>query len=389
MIRLCFVTPFGHRLGGSDEVLLTLLRHLDRTRFEALVVLLEPGDFAGEIRDLGIRTLTLPGGRLRNPAHVFRTMAKLGRLLRRERPDLIVNWLSTAHLYAGPASLVAGMANRCVWWQHDLHGARIPERARGRDRIGTYRGRVLDQLATTIPASAVGCISEAVRFEQSSRRPRRHSFVILNGIDEPTPVPGEDVHRLRREMGIPKDTTVVGLVGRLFAWKGHHLLLQALAEVMFGRKDVFGLFVGGGGHRANVGYTAYVARLTRDLGIEDRVLFTGQVANTVPYMQAMDILVSASAPEPFGLVLLEAMALEVPVIAVDAGGPTEIIVNGESGLLVPSNRPEDLVPAIQALVSEPGWRRQLAVAGRAHYLERFTGERMTRDIERQLEALTQ
>lgn len=386
MIRLCFVTPFGRRLGGSDEALLTLLRHLDRTRFEASVVLLEPGEFADEISDLGIRTLTFPGGRLRNPAHVLRTMLKLGRLLRRERPDLVVNWLSTAHLYVGPVALVVGIADRCVWWQHDLHGSRIPERARARDRIGTYRGRILDQLATAIPACAVGCVSEAVRAEQSSRRPRRHTFVTLNGIDEPTRAP-EDVSTLRAGMGIPNDATVVGIVGRLFAWKGQHLLLRALAEVVPGGGKVFGLFVGGGGHRANQGYEAYLARLTRELELEAQVLFTGQVANPIPYMRAMDIIVSASAPEPFGLVLLEAMALEIPVIAVDAGGPAEIIVNEESGVLVPSNQPKDLVPAIQGLASDPHRRRQLGAGGRARYLDRFTGERMTRDLESKLEEL--
>jgi glycosyltransferase involved in cell wall biosynthesis len=386
-MKLMLVTPFGTRAGGSDEALVTLLRNLDRRRFEPLVVTLDQGRFVDELERLEIPVVALPGGRLRNPRHVLRTFRRLRHLIERERPHLIVSWLSTAHLYVGPAAWAAGRTESCLWWQHDLHGARAGTGDRLRDRLGTYRGQLLDAAATMVPARGIGCVSEAVRVEQTGRWPHRETFVTLNGIDEPVRAGGESVTKLRSDLRIPQEALVVGIVGRLFAWKGHQHLLRALAELRGRGHGIFGLFVGGGGERPNREYEAYLARLTGELGLSDYVRFTGQVPSSIPYMQVMDLLVNASTPEPFGLVIVEAMALELPVVAVDAGGPAEIIADGESGILVPSAEPGALSGAIESLIADPALRRSLGTAGRRRYLDRFTGERMARDVERCLEAV--
>jgi glycosyltransferase involved in cell wall biosynthesis len=101
----------------------------------------------------------------------------------------------------------------------------------------------------------------------------------------------------------------------------------------------------------------------------------------------MDLLVNASDHEPFGIVLLEAMAQGVPVLAVADAGPREIVVPGESGLLVPSSRPEALAEALRPLLTDPELRLRLGRGGRDRVRERFTAEQMADRLQSKLEGL--
>jgi glycosyltransferase involved in cell wall biosynthesis len=329
----------------------------------------------------------MPPGRLRSPRHVVATARRVRRLLRREDPDLILNWLSTAHVYAGLGAQLARMSGRCAWWQLDMFADRAPERARLADRIATVRGRSLDRVATVIPAIAIGCCSESVRAAQDRIRPHRPTFAVLPGIDPPAELGLDARQALRADLGLPDDAIVVGIVGRLFAWKGHHLLVEALADLCADNPGIHGLFVGGGGHRADAGYEAFLERSVRERGLEGRVTFTGQVPDATPYIQAMDVFVNASSPEPFGLVVLEAMALGVPVVAVGTGGPAEIIEHEVSGVLTPTNDPTDLAAGILRLVRDDALRSTIARQGRDRYRSRFTGERMAHEMQARLEDL--
>lgn len=357
--HLLVVQPFGRRLGGSDNILLSVLRQLDRTRLEPTVAFLERGPFVDEVAKLGIRTHALPGGRLRNPGHLAATIARLTRIMRQERPDVIMNWLSTAQLYGGPAAVMAGMSGRCIWWQLDQH-------------TGGFwsRGRWLDRIATAIPARAVGCCSAATAESQAHLWPHRKTLSVLPGIPPPAD------NDLPRSLSLPEDAIVVGTVGRLFAWKGHHRLLEAVAQLRANGANIHVLVVGGGGHRGDERYEAELRELADDPRLRGHVTFTGQVAEAAPYFRLLDVFVNASSPEPFGLVLLEAMAAGLPVVAVDAGGPREIVVHGETGLLAPSGSPADLAAQIRVLADDPQLRRRLGDAGRERYVSRFGEERM-------------
>jgi glycosyltransferase involved in cell wall biosynthesis len=383
MIRLFIVQPFGERRGGSDNVLLTFLRHLDRTSFEPRVVFLEPGAFVGEIAATGTSTVTLPGGRMRHPAHVIATALRLARILRRDRPDLVLNWLSTAHVYCAPAAKRAGLADRCVWWQHDLPARRPPPSAGRRGWLEWARAQAVGRIATALPARAVGACSHAAADAQARLRPRRPAIAVLPGIDPPAEATPAELASLRARLGIPERAFVVGTVGRLVAWKGHHLVLRAIAELRRRGVPAFGLVVGGG-HQHDARYEDQLKRLADELGLERSLVLTGQVPNATAYLQLMDAFVNAASPEPFGLAIVEAMALGVPVVAVAAGGPAEIIRDRESGLLVDSDGPQDLAAALAELAGDQALCARIAAAARERHRARFTGERMTREMERVL-----
>lgn len=373
MIRVAIVTPFGRRLGGSDNILLSFLRSYDRRRIEPEVIFLERGPFEREVAGLGIATRALPGGRLRDPVHLGRTIAALRVAFRRIGPDLVLNWLSTAQVYGAPAALAVGLRRRTLWWQLD-------------QRTGPRwsRDRVLDQVATALPAIAIGCCSDSVAAAQARVRPRRPTFSVLPGIAEPRRPGPEELAGLRARLGLPDGALVVGTIGRLFAWKGHHRLLEAVARLRQDGHEAHALVVGGGGHRGDPAYEARLRELAAGDALAGHVTFTGQVPDGAAYAALMDVFVNASTPEPFGLVLLEAMAIGVPVVAVDQGGPSEIVEDGRSGILARGGSPAELAEAIAPLLADDGLRARIAAAGRQRYEARFTEARMGAEMSRRL-----
>jgi glycosyltransferase involved in cell wall biosynthesis len=368
-VKVVITLPLAERLGGAENMLWTFLRNVDRKRLDVLVVFLERGQFEREVASIGIRTKTLPSARLRQPWAVARLILSLSRLLQRERPDVVLNWMGKSQVYGAAAASLAGMKNRIVWWQH-----------------GVAEGHWLDRLATLMPTQAVGCSSYASARAQQRMRPRRETFVVHPGI-EPPQLSREVGLALRRRMSIADEAVVFGIVGRLQPWKGQDRFLTALAELRRRRHDVHGIVVGSDAYDLSPEYARYVQSLARELALAEHVHFTGQVDDALPYIAGMDALVSASAPEPFGLVLLEAMALGVPVVAVDLGGPAEIVEQNRSGLLVSRNEPQLLADALERLVQDDHLRRRLGEGARERYLDRFVAARMADSLQSKLEDL--
>jgi glycosyltransferase involved in cell wall biosynthesis len=168
----------------------------------------------------------------------------------------------------------------------------------------------------------------------------------------------------------------VGLVATFARWKGHQVFLQAAASVAgTHRFYVVGgpIYATGGSQWSLDGLRARAAAL----GVADRVGFTGFVEDVPSAMRGLDVVVHASTePEPFGLVILQAMACGRPVIVTAVGGACELIEPGENALAVPAGNSAALVRAIERLAAEPALRARLAKAGRANVEARFSRARL-------------
>jgi glycosyltransferase involved in cell wall biosynthesis len=360
--------PLAARLGGAENMLWTFLRHIDRRRIEPVVVFLEDGPFVDEVAGLGIETTLLDAGRLRDIRRFASTIRRLGQLFRENQPDLVLNWTAKSQVYGALAAAQVGMRVRVVWWQHG-----VPER------------HWLDRLATLLHARAVGCSSKAAAEAQSTLRPRRPTFVVFPGVDSPQlPL---DTAGLRRRCAIPNGALVVGIVGRLQPWKGQHHVIGALAELKQRGHTIHGLVVGGNAHNLSPEYEPYLRRLVDDLDLRGQVTFTGQVPDAAAYIELMDVMVNASDPEPFGIVLLEAMARDVAVVAVDSGGPREIVEDGRSGLLIRTSDDVVIADALERLVVDDDLRRRLAGEGRRRVESTFSARGMTEELQSRLEGL--
>ncbi len=287
-------------------------------------------------------------------------------MIRRRQPDVILNWAAKTQLYGAPAAMLAGMGDRVVWWQQ-----LIPT------------GHWLDRCATALPAAAVGCYSEAAARAQARLSPTRPTFVVAAGAPVPSPAPE------RASLELAPGAPVVGLVGRLQPWKGQDRLLRAQALLRERGHRIHTVIVGGDAYGFSSEYAASLRPLIVELGLDDAVTLTGQVPDAGPYLVCLDILVNASAPEPFGIVLLEGMARGVAVVAVDSGGPAEFIEHGRTGVLAHSGEPSALADALESLVATPEERRAIAQAGRERFVRDFTDGAMRERFFRHLEALVE
>jgi len=353
--KALFVSPWARRLGGAEIILWSLLRHMDRERIRPAVVFFEPGPFVDEVRSLGISATVVPASRLRRPRETVGAMRAVAAAIRAQRPDVVVNWSAKAHLYGAPACLAVRPRPLMVWWQQ-----MAPD------------GHWMDRLATALPADAVGVYSSVAGRSQGRLWPARDTFVVHPGTEDPGVVDAGARARAREALGIVPGRRVLTIVGRLQPWKGQDRFIEAIATLCRKGMDVQGIVVGGAAFGLSVDYAKSLAPLANRLGIADRILFSGQVDDVSGYLRASDLLVNASELEPFGMVLLEAMAHGVAVLAVDGGGPSDIVSHGVDGLLARSGSVEDLVRCLDDVVGDEERIRQLGRAGRARFIEAFT-----------------
>lgn len=187
----------------------------------------------------------------------------------------------------------------------------------------------------------------------------------------------------RRSLGVPDAAVVLGVVSRLFLYKGHRHLLEALAAVKERMPDYRLIIVGEDDVRSHPGggsFTAELTDLARHYGISDKIIFTGFRSDIPALMNSFDIYTMPSWEESFGMVYLEAMAMHKPVVAWKLAGPEEIIVDGETGFLVPPKDIERLGNALLALSQDSELRQRFGQAGRRRVEEKFSSERMCSDV---------
>lgn len=206
------------------------------------------------------------------------------------------------------------------------------------------------------------------------------THTVLNGI-RPGDWTADSSRRreVRASLGLDDDSIVVVTVCRLFAEKGTQELIRAVPELASVDARVHLLIVGADRDPAQ-SYRRVLDELVTDLGVAERVTFTGQRDDVADLMASADVFAMPSFEEPFGLVFCEAMAMGLPVVALDSGGAPEIISHGVHGLLPPPDHHDALVSGLAMLISEPGRRRAMGEEGRRHVERHFDVDRMASDM---------
>lgn len=188
-------------------------------------------------------------------------------------------------------------------------------------------------------------------------------------------------HWLER-FGLPPDAVVFAHVGRIVRWKGQLEFLRAFAEVVKQDPRAYALIVGDDVEGLSAEYPRMLRASAQELGISERVVFTGHVDKPVELMSVVDVVVHSSIePEPFGLVITEAMSAGTAVIAARLGAPMEIIEDGVNGLLVNPEDPAEFAAGLTRLLSDETYRRRLANEGRRTVVERYSPETFAQRVE--------
>ena len=364
----------GQVVGGSLTGMLELVAGLDRTRYSPTLVLYEEKPVTRQLRAQGIPVRIFSKRRLpkehalqEKPAYqrakgypsvtpllrgvraagtfIFETLPaalRLAAVFRDEQPDLI-------HVCNGfRGNLDAIVAAR-------IRGIPCVVHCKGFDKHSYF-----ERLFAPGVAAAV-CMTVAIEDHcraEGVRAPEYH--VIYDGLDLDRFRPTRDRGDVREELGIAADAPVVGVVGNIQEWKGQHVLLQAMADVVRDVPNAVALVVGGA-HRSGRAYADGLRRFVTANGLAKNVVFTGARQDVPDVMNAMDVVVHTSVRgEPFGRVIIEAMSVGRPVIATRAGGVPEFVHDGVDGVLVSPGDAAELAIAVRRLLRDRDLRQQLA-----------------------------
>ncbi len=349
-IRVAFMlTPVA--FGGAERVCLTLLKNINRERFDIVPILLtrpweKDNVFARELRKEGYEICEIPVA-LRETGDYLR-VPRCYKLVWRALKDRGFHLLHTHGYFADivgiPVARLNGLPSLST-----CHGY-IPSTW----KVQLYNA--LDRIALKF-GTQVLAVSEAIKQDlvHAGLSPGRVQ-VVVNAVG---PATDRDMTHANREAGrkshgICSTDFVLGYVGRLSAEKGLKYLLTACAELVTSGVPLRALIIGEGPQRNELG------QLSRQLGLADRVVFVGFQEDVVQWLSCMDVFVLPSLNEGTPMALLEAMAHGVPAVASAVGGVPQVIKHGETGILVSPGRAEEISKATLALFGDPAARQKLA-----------------------------
>lgn len=332
--------------GGAQTYVATLLPMLAE-RFDVAVAAHGGGPLRDASRAAGVRFIELEHVRRPlNPWRDFRGLLELASLIRRERPHIV----HANSAKAGALGRLAAWLTRVPITIYTVHGWAFTAHAGPSSTLYRWAERLLRPLTTmTI------CVAESERRAGLEARTcgEATTVVIHNGVDLPP------LRAPETRSGPCRLVTV----GRLQAPKDALTLVRALAALQPASCEA--VIVGDGPDRPAV------ENEVRRLGLDSVVRLAGERDDVADFLAAADLFVLSSRSEGLPLSILEAMAVGLPVVASGVGGVPEVVVEGETGLLVPPGDPQSLADAIERLLDDSALRRRLGAAGRIRVAEQF------------------
>ena len=375
--RRVLIVHSSDELYGADQVLLSLVESLDRTRFDPMVVLPTDLDYEGRLGDAlraaGVPVTTMGLAVLRRryfrPLGIIRYLWRfvvstltLRRLIGRERIDLVHSF-TTAVV---PGAVAAHLTRTPHVWsaQEVIVHPRF---------LWRFTSWLLGRLSRRVVAVSQAMLDHLVA---GSGRCADRGVVIHNGIDGSRfAIAPDRARRVRADLGITSEDRIVGSVGRIRPGKGQDVLLGAAARLDDSGARVH-IVVAGEAVPGEEHSELELRELAAALGIDKTTLFLGFRQDVPSLLGAFDLFVSPSVhPESFGMTLIEAMASGTAVIATRLGATPEIVLDGITGLLVEAGDERGLAEAIHHLLTDDEKRQRLATAGRERALSLFDLER--------------
>jgi glycosyltransferase involved in cell wall biosynthesis len=368
-IRVLFIIDTLCDVGGAEGCLLRMTKHLPRDQFECSVLTFHTAE--GSAKFIEQFDCPVYAWQINNlyDRRAFQVAKQLYRFIRDQQIDIVHTFFQTSDLWAGPIAKLAG-AKVHISSRRDMgyHRKRW-------HRIG-YRlmRRVFDQVQT---------VSEAVRqytLEEDGVDPTR-MLTIHNGIDSNLHVPDQAVEKVRVRYDFPLGPPVIIVVANIRPVKGIDILVRAAAIVAKQILDVNVLIVGNFGKGlVSQKYTKEINQLSERLGVSSCVRSLGPSDHVAELLSLSDIYVAPSRSEGLSNALLEAMRAGLPCVVTAVGGNPEVVVDGKTGFVVPSEDPEAMAGRILQLLRDPELRRSMGRAGRERFLNYFTAQTMTSQI---------
>ena len=355
---------------GADRQLALLAGGLDPDRYRPLVVLAMDGELREDLQAAGVETLVRPlavvrraamspGGMARIAGELARDAGGLARLARR-RDVALVHTNTSVTLGGSAASRLARIPH--VWHLREIYA--------GFERWWPAYRRML------LSADALPCVSRATLAQLGGHE---RGLVLHDGLPSiPARAPRDAA---RAALDLPADAYVCAILGRISAWKGQDVLIEALADPALAKGGAIAL-VAGDPWQGEERRLAQLHALAARLGVAGRVRFEGFRSDVENVYGAADVVcVTSTQPDPLPNAALEAAAAGCCVVAADHGGLPEILRDERTGLLVTPADPAALAAALARLRADPALRTRLGAAAAADVRARFAPELLLRQVQ--------
>jgi len=399
----CFnilILDTGKEWGGGTNSLLELLKRIDKTRYHFTALFYnnykkgDESDIKSEIEKLGIDFLLLE--QKKQPAiaktlkELFRALFFFSRQLKKYMVFIIdyqfrikSNAKKIAHalkdlkidlLYMNnqPSSNLEGIIASKITGLPALQHSRIET------RLNPFEVKTANLWLKKMICVSQGVKNTFVRQGIDAEK----CVVVHNGID-PETKPSMPPHEIRKKWGISEDDILIGTVGSLIKRKRLNDLIEAIsiAANKNGHTIIKCIIIGEGPERENL------VDLVKRKNLHDKVIFTGFQLDAVSYINAMDIFVLTSEKEGLPRVILESMLMGKPVVASNVTGPVELVVDGETGFLVPVRHPEVFADCVLKLIENHELREQMGEKARRRVIENFSIEKYVAGVENVFEGV--
>lgn len=378
--------------GGSLVVLGALVGSLDRGRFKPVVITEVQNELAGHyiggdvvklrvnhvmnyhdreiIKKKISKSNLLPGFfkkiilRLVVLADLFLNsiyILRIARIIRRYSVDIV-------HMNNGFGNTEAILASR-------LTGTRVLIHLHGFGKIYKMTSRLIPNISRFI------AISYFIKNSAVNNGIPENMVEVVHNPVIPHPVEKYKIDELKKRYGLKDDDWIFGIVGRVIPWKGQLEFLKAAKHVLRQFPNAKAVIVGDKSD-GDADYYNHIKDFVRQEGIEERVVFTGYIQDIHPVYEILDVLVHTSIePEPFGLVITEALSHETPVICSDLGAPKELIKDGIDGFIVDPFNESLLADRIKELLQNKGLRRKMGKAGKDRIMNEFNIDKFIHEFE--------
>lgn len=371
MERVRVVFLIRRTVGGMQTHLVDLISGLDPKKYEPIVIAPFSKQLEKRLDKLHLKSIWINIEDKISLIKDLKSISKLRRTFKHLKPDII-------HIHGNKSALVGRIAANLARTQAliivTVHNFLIYQQA------NLFKRKVACWIEKYLAKGTHKIIAVSARLKNSlvsiEGIPENKIVTIHNGIsmkkwDEFSSVPS-----FRVSLEISEDAFLVGNIGRLVWWKGHKILLESLPILLKNHPEVVILIVGEGPEMNQI------KKVAVENNLQKQVKFLGFVPDIRPYLSIFDVFVLPSLKEPFGIVILEAMAAKRPVVATRAGGVPEIITDGVNGLLVESGNPEAIAEGIDRIISNPELREKVAEQGYRDVRSKFSLEKMVEETEK-------
>jgi len=373
-MKILYVHAKGE-VGGSDISLLTILKNINRKVFSPNVIVPKKGPFFYDYKNYCENCEDIKFTVLKSPDNLMELLKILFWFI----PSIISIWkiirkwdidLIHVNTIVVPSSIIAAK----------LAGKPVIVHKRELVVSNKIASWMLDFI-TFLFADKVIAISNVVK-HSSIKILQKKIVLVHNGVNL-SDFSTKDDNKLYKAYGIPRESLLIGIFSRIEPWKGQHIVIKALPKVLKRTGDIklfiFGQYYTNKGRK----YFNELKNIVDELELNKFVIFPGTVKNVNKVYNGFDIIVLPSvAPEPFGRVVIEAMAAGRVVIATDNGGIKEFIENGKNGLLVRAGNLNDMENAITELAENPNLRKELGMNGRKTVQKYFNIALIAKELEK-------